>query len=453
MEATYASAEDLARLGVPPDFDQPYVLVFKMVSDNGANIKAAWNDDGRWVPCADHTIELCTLPVTWVKKHKNGEDQAIRNGSIAEAYGHGRGIVGYLHVSPKAEADFHAAQAACDLAQTKIDQDVKTRWRTAHGMGDQLLYNKPAILEMDKNPSYQNPGEVWGQNKLSMLMWDFIEEGTAILHPAAFVSQFLEGDLYVTSSSVVPMVFGLMATSSPNTNVKFMNRALDEYNDDSLNPVKVFHDQLTDKGQEAREFYHERLISYFDTKVPIDVKKFWFIASLLDVRYKKLAFKNDRMITPQMRRNAVKSLTDEFNKNYKDKFMTKEMEAAASGGAGSSGGHRNKRTKVSAAAIMAGSSSEEEEEEVEVAKEELEAYLALPQVKCKTEKEALNWWVEHTDQFLNVAVMARQYLGCPATSAAVERLFSHVGIMFSKKRQRSKADTLAHGMFAKINLP
>ena len=53
---------------------------------------------------------------------------------------------------------------------------------------------------------------------------------------------------------------------------------------------------------------------------------------------------------------------------------------------------------------------------------------------------------------LTLAVMARQYLGCPATSAAVERLFSQVGIMFSKNRQRSKAATIAHGMFAKINL-
>ena len=130
------------------------------------------------------------------------------------------------------------------------------------------------------------------------------------------------------------------------------------------------------------------------------------------------------------------------------------MRAAAVRAAAAAYGSHRKRAKVSAAAIMAGSSSEEEEdEEVEVAKEELEAYLALPQVKCKTEKEALDWWKEHADQFPNVAVMARQYLGCPATSAAVERLFSQVGIMFSKKRQSSKADTLAHGMFANINLP
>ena len=49
--------------------------------------------------------------------------------------------------------------------------------------------------------------------------------------------------------------------------------------------------------------------------------------------------------------------------------------------------------------------------------------------------------------------MARQYLGCPATSAAVERLFSQVGIAFSKKRKRAEAATVEDLMFSRINLP
>ena len=48
--------------------------------------------------------------------------------------------------------------------------------------------------------------------------------------------------------------------------------------------------------------------------------------------------------------------------------------------------------------------------------------------------------------------MARQYLGCPATSATVERLFSTVGIAYTTKRQSAQADTLADIVFAKVNL-
>ena len=448
-----ASAEELARLGVPEDFDDPLVLVFKMVSDNGANIKSAWHDGERWVPCVDHTLELCTLPITWVKKRTSGDDGAVRAGSIAEAYAHGRGLVGYLHVSPKAEADFHKAQEALGLAQTKIDLDVRTRWRTAHDMGDQLLHNKLAILEMDKNPSYKDPGETWGKNKLSMTMWDFIEEGTAVLDPAAMASQFLEGDKYVTSSLVVPMTYGLMATSSPQADVKFKNRADDEFNDDELNPAKVPHDQLTDKMQEARKSYHERLISYFDSEVSIDVKKFWFVASMLDVRFKKLTFKNDRMLTARMRRDAVKWLTEEFNRTYKGKVAAKPVPPTPSA---SSPKPYVKRRKTSTAAFFDDSDDDSNDgggEEEEEPKDELEAYLALPQVKCKTDKEALDWWRDRADEFPNLSVMARQYLGCPASSAAVERLFSQVGIAFSKKRQRAGADTIADIMFARCNLP
>ena len=137
MDKKYVSKDDLARLGVPDDFTDSLLLVFKQVSDNGANMKAAWNDGGRWMPCFDHTLELCTLPVTWVQSRKH-ESERIPVGGVAEAYAHGRGIVGYLHVSVNAEDDFHNCQERAGLEQTKIDLDVKTRWRTAHDMGAQL---------------------------------------------------------------------------------------------------------------------------------------------------------------------------------------------------------------------------------------------------------------------------------------------------------------------------
>jgi hypothetical protein len=450
----YVSVAELARIGVPDDFDDPLLFVFKMVSDNGANMKAAWNNGSRWVPCADHTLELCTLPVTWVQKHQGNE--TIPRDSIAEAFAHGRGIVGYLHVSPIAEADFHACQKRCGLPQTKIDMDVKTRWRTAHNMGEQLIENKPAILEMDKNPAYKDPGETWGSSKISMGMWDFIEEGTAVLDKAAEASQFLEGDKYPTSSGVIPMTFALMATSAPAEPVKFRNRIEDDLNDSALNPEKVPHADLTSKMQTARKQFHESLITRFDSDVPRDVKKFWFIASLLDPRFKKLTFKNDRLLTDMMRTRALSWLKAEFDRNYKGKVKVTPSDASHDGPPDASHdgprpSHR-KRRKTSAAGFFAGSDSESEEEQ-ERPLDELEAYLALPQIKFKTESDATAWWQEHEQEFPNVAVMARQYLGCPASSAAVERLFSQVGIAFSAKRKRGSAATLEDIMFSRFNLP
>ena len=63
------------------------------------------------------------------------------------------------------------------------------------------------------------------------------------------------------------------------------------------------------------------------------------------------------------------------------------------------------------------------------------------------------WWEKSAKKFPNLSVMARQYLGCPATSATVERLFSQVGISFTPKRQRQRAQaaTVADIIFTKIN--
>ena len=86
-------------------------------------------------------------------------------------------------------------------------------------------------------------------------------------------------------------------------------------------------------------------------------------------------------------------------------------------------------------------------------KDELAEYLALPQIKYETEDDTTAWWRENQSKFPNVAVMARQFLGCPASSASVERLFSQVGIAFSAKRKSAEASTIANIMFARINLP
>ena len=101
-----------------------------------------------------------------------------------------------------------------------------------------------------------------------------------------------------------------------------------------------------------------------------------------------------------------------------------------------------KRRKTSAASFFADSDESEpdsEEDEVIPSQNELEAYLAEPQIKYKTEQDTLDWWKAHESKYPNVAVMARQYLGCPASSATVERLFSMVGIAFAPHRKNAQA--------------
>jgi len=89
--------------------------------------------------------------------------------------------------------------------------------------------------------------------------------------------------------------------------------------------------------------------------------------------------------------------------------------------------------------------------------DELAAYLSLPQVDWVLgERVGCTSLVreKNAKKFPNLSVMARQYLGCPATSATVERLFSQVGISFSPNRQSAQASTVADIIFTftKINV-
>lgn len=89
------------------------------------------------------------------------------------------------------------------------------------------------------------------------------------------------------------------------------------------------------------------------------------------------------------------------------------MPAADAGEAGEAPVARQlKRQKVSVADFF--DDSESEEDTHDAALDELAEYLALPQASSKV--KPTEWWLEHKDTFPNLEVMARQYLGCPASS-------------------------------------
>ena len=89
-----------------------------------------------------------------------------------------------------------------------------------------------------------------------------------------------------------------------------------------------------------------------------------------------------------------------------------------------------KRSTTSTRGFMADSSDEGDNPEQEDT-DELTAYLEVEQLKVKkTDPESIvgDWWLTNKATFPNLEVMARQYLGVPASSASVERLFLAVGI-------------------------
>lgn len=87
---------------------------------------------------------------------------------------------------------------------------------------------------------------------------------------------------------------------------------------------------------------------------------------------------------------------------------------------------------------------------VPVVKSEAKRYLELPAPPMNT--DTLEWWAANEIcNFPALSVMARQYLGVPATSASAERLFSIAGRAFDDLRQGMKEQMLEMLMWARIN--
>ena len=90
----------------------------------------------------------------------------------------------------------------------------------------------------------------------------------------------------------------------------------------------------------------------------------------------------------------------------------------------------------------------------EAAMAELEAYVASPCIMSKnidgSNVDILKWWKEIGEKrYPHIALMAHQYLAVPATSAAVERIFSFAGLSYSDLRKSLHDTTIEEFMWIK----
>ena len=84
------------------------------------------------------------------------------------------------------------------------------------------------------------------------------------------------------------------------------------------------------------------------------------------------------------------------------------------------------------------------------ARGEIEKYKARPRIDHK--QDPLLWWreAEATGDFPNLSKLARKYLCVPATSAAVERVFSYAGNIISDERGRLDPTFASQLIFLRI---
>lgn len=411
------------------DLKKPTEQIFMRVSDNGSNMIKGW-EEGAQAPCADHTEELSVNLYT-------------HHPLLAPTFDKGRGTVGYFNSSVvgynEEGSGLHACQRLSGKPETRLTQDVKTRWRSTFAMTDTLRSNQEPLLLYDvRNPS---AADGFKNNRHSLEDWQINNQSVAVLSPLANASQYLEGKKYATSSLVIPSMYGCIALLHASTPV------LQPWDSKLLQP-----DQLRPEVAAGREVLHVDMERRWKTELPLPLKRFYFIATLCDPRQKGLTFPG---VSEEERTTAHAWFVAEYDSLWTGPAPASApaptavpapspapAPAPAPSSQGSFLSFMANMSHLSAAVPAAPAAPPP-------VKSEAERYLEMAVVPMET--DVLEWWAANEINFPALSVMARQYLGVPATSASSERLFSIAGRAYDDLRQRMNEDMLEMLMWARVN--
>jgi hypothetical protein len=89
--------------------------------------------------------------------------------------------------------------------------------------------------------------------------------------------------------------------------------------------------------------------------------------------------------------------------------------------------------------------------ERETLTKELESYMEEPNIL--EHSNPFQYWAENKAKYPTVAMVARAYLGIPATSVASERVFSRCGLVCSDRRSSLSPQHVEELVFLSQNLP
>ena len=172
------------------------------------------------------------------------------------------------------------------------------------------------------------------------------------------------------------------------------------------------------------------------------------VATFLDPRYKYLDFKN---VGKWMRG----TLTKEVILKWAEKAYTSDWKTSPKSAPDPCCAVIAPRKEVNKLASFLDSDDEEEgsvtvEEVVkEVEIDEFKLYVSMPSAPLAL--NPLEWWKGNAGKLPNLARMARQFLGAPASTGGVERAFNNCGQMHSDLRKNTSEGTLQHAMMPSMN--
>ena len=267
-------------------------------------------------------------------------------------------------------------------------------------------------------------------------------QSCAVLHPVAEASTILEGKSYPTSNLVLVYVYGAIATLAPGA------ATMQPWDSQLLQEA-----DLQETVRTARCALHLDLKSRWIDDIPLDQWAFYVIAALCDPR--RFTSLHIPLFTDDMRHRGHQLFVDEYCMHWAPvEPAVTPQEDSANPQADLPVNHQAAPRNGSLESFMHSishltPSSNTTQPAAPVQVNEARAYLDA--VSEPFSQDPLLWWSDHEDEYPHLARMAQQYLGCPATSASAERVFSLAGRLYSDMRQNMTDVTLEERMWAKVN--
>ena len=465
-----------------------------MARDNGSNIVAACNMWGiHHIGCIGHSLHLVVNPFLQKKKEEedsNGEenddnyDIGVDNDVVSfnddksedllsdidfvcnvwKTVSDIRKIAVYIKNSTMAKEKLQLFEAAArtgrsDVATNDANSplltlvlDVATRWNSAYDMLTKMWRHKDSITSFLNFLKTAAGKSEFGRKKLptlSEMQWASMEGLCVLLKPFYELTKVLSGEKYSTLVVAFPLL--RMVKSILSNRNMFIG---DSDNVHMKKQINVFREKY-----EGEDFYQqtvqnldacrEVLLQSFTSRFRgLSYDIMWI--GYLDPRQKDMLHLKDDKRT-QARQYFIQQVLN-LIKDSKQPEVLRLSEGSDSDSENDldmmSMFASSKRQKVS---HVQHDERDIENEALRCAENEVQSYLlASNGVGRKTDIFA--WWIKSKASFPNVAALARQWLSCPATSVASERVFSSCGLVQTAKRSRLLGKNIRNQVMIQKNL-
>ena len=334
------------------------------------------------------------------------------------------------------------------MSEKKPPQRSKTRWGSTYLQMEWFNKYKTVVqlycLNHPKNCIPNDDGSTIADHLLTIKDWDLIAIIEVIMQPFNMMTTMIQGSNYPTRNLALPLLSGIIATLTSQFKIE----------------GKIV--QLPPNICKARSKLLEGILIRFDDDLEDGYREDLMIATLFDPRLKTFDKYPTRQGSTFNRSWAIEAMkvswlnnyapkNNNSNQTHKKPNATKAVTKASFSGFSTLAfisGLGGEVTSLSSSAVVGNDANANQPPD------QLEEYLAEAPVKDSIEFNStglLEYWFNKRNQWPELTKMARQFLGSPATSAGVERVFSAAGKRHDDLKKKTIEKTIQECLMAAFN--